>query len=69
LYRYSIVFAPTALLSPLSSKAEIPNLSEILVHFSRKSSIIRLFETPCIKPPYNQRKLIRGYHVTLSRHG
>jgi len=54
LYQYSIVFALAALLWPLPTKAEIPNLSEILVHFSKT----RLFETPCIKPPYNRRKLM-----------
>jgi len=60
LYRYSIVFALAALLWPPLSKAEIVNLSEILMHFSRKSSITRLFETPYIKPLYNKRKLMNG---------
>jgi len=36
------------------------NLDYIFVHFFRKSSIIRLFETPCINAPYNKRKLMNG---------
>jgi len=53
-------FCSSSLLWPSSSKAEIPTLSKILVRFSRKWSITRLFETLCIKPSYNKRTLMNG---------
>jgi len=37
---------------------KIPNLDKIFVHFFRKLSITGLFETLCIKPQYNKRKLM-----------
>jgi len=37
---------------------KITNLSQNFLHFSKKSSITRLFETFCIDTPYNERKLM-----------
>jgi len=60
LYRYSTIFALAVLIGRPSKRAEIPNLSELLLHFSKKSWITRLFEPYCIYVPYNKRKLMNG---------
>jgi len=56
----STVFALAVLIGRPSNRAEIPNLSKIFVHLSRKSRITRLFEPSCIYEPYNKRKLMNG---------
>jgi len=70
LYRSSTVFALAVLIGRPSNRAQNPNFSNIFVHLSRKSWVIRLFEPSCIYEPYNliTKKLLPGnrYNYLIS---